>query len=200
MYQEDSMASTISVLAGKYNIDSFKQNFETGARAYLFEYSPTFPTGTGGFTTGLTSILGGGVSSIGDTNAMYLVKTAVLPSSSFEEILTPWQGFDYKSPGKRNYNNFTVTFNVDRYANIRKAFLAWQDLMLDPKTNSHALPSAVFKDQTIHLLGLDLTYILTYTLKHAWPMEVGDLQLDYSQTGDFATFDVTFSYTYFETK
>jgi hypothetical protein len=116
--------------------------------------------------------------------------------SSFEEILTGWQGFDYKTAGKRIYNPFVVTFNTDLEAKIRKAFLAWQNLILNPETNHHALPEAYMKEQSINLLGLDFETILRYKLQFAWPMEVGDLALDYMNTTDFAQFDVTFNYTY----
>lgn len=169
--------------ASELNIDAFKSNFETGARAYLFYFEPNFPTFPGAVTF---------------PNARFLVKTANLPSSTIEENITNWQGFDYKTAGKRTYNNLSVTFNVDVNAYIRKQFLAWQDWILNPKTNKHAMPSEYFKEQSLYLLN-PKTFItsLVYNLQFAWPSNVGDLQLDMSQTSDFATMDVEFSYTYF---
>ncbi|MFA5025026.1 MAG: hypothetical protein WC503_00765 [Candidatus Shapirobacteria bacterium] len=167
--------------ANELNIDAFKSNFETGARAYLFYFEPNFPAE---------------ISLV--PNARFLVKTANLPSSTIDENITQWQGFDYKTAGKRTYNNLTCTFNVDVNAYIRKAFLAWQDFILNPKTNKHAMPSEYFREQSLYLLNpKTFTTSLVYNLQFAWPSEVGDLQLDMSQTTDFATFDVTFSYTYF---
>lgn len=167
--------------ASELNIESFKSHFETGARAYLFYFEPQFPA-----TVSTMS------------NIRFLVKTANLPSSTIDENITQWQGFDYKTAGKRTYNNLTCTFNVDVNANIRKIFLGWQDLILNPITNRHAMPSEYFKEQSLYLLNpKDFSISLVYKLQFAWPSEVGDLQLDMSQTTDFATFDCTFSYTYF---
>ena len=164
------------------SIDTYKQQFQTGARSYLFYFQPVFPSG---------------ISVPQNPEARFLVKTTSLPMSSVEEMITPWQGFDYKTGGKRMYNDLTVTFNVDLNANIRKAFLAWQDMILDPQTNHHAYPEQYFTEQDLVLLGLEFTPILSYKLHFAWPGEVGDLALDYSQTAEIASFDVTFKYTYF---
>lgn len=167
--------------ASELNIDAFKTQFETGARSYLFYFEPNFPAGVPTLN-----------------NARFLVKTANMPSSTIDENVTQWQGFDYKTAGKRTYNNLTCTFNVDIYANIRKSFLMWQDLILNPINNRHAMPSQYFKEQSLYLLNpKDFTTALVYTLNFAWPSNVGDLQLDMSQTTDFATFDVEFTYTYF---
>jgi len=169
-------------MPNEYSIDTFKQNFQTGARPYMFYFQPQFP-----------SILKTRIV----PDARFLVKTASLPSSSVEEILTPWQGFDYKTSGKRTYNDLTVTFNVDLKANVRKAFLEWQDLMLDPETNKHALPDDYFTNQDIVLLGLQFEPILAYKLHYAWPGEIGELALDYNAGGEFASFDITWKYVYF---
>lgn len=170
----------------EFSIDTFRTNFQTGARSYMFVYEPQWPTVIP--ATYPMSV----------TNAKYLVRSSSLPSSSFDELLVSWQGFDFKQAGKRMYNDFTVSFNVDLKAGIRKNFLAWQDLILDPKTNAHAMPDQYFRDQTITLLGLDFDVngILTYDFKYAWPKDVGDLTLDYTNS-EMAMFDVTFAFTYF---
>jgi hypothetical protein len=170
-------------MANEFSIDTYKQQFETGARSYMFYFEPQFPRDLG--------------VTLDKPNARFLVKTATLPSSSVEEMITPWQGFDYKTGGKRMYNDLMCTFNVDLNANVRKAFLKWQDMILDPQTNKHAYPSQYFTVQNLVLLGLQFEPILTYKLHFAWPGEVGDLQLDYAQTTEIASFDVTFKYTYF---
>jgi len=166
--------------ASELNIDAFKTNFETGARSYLFYYQPNFP---------LTKM----------DSSRFLIKTATLPSSTIDENIVAWQGFDAKFAGKRTYNNLSVTFNVDVNAQIRRIFLQWQDLILNPKTNRHAMPNEYFRDQELYLLNpKDFTTSIKYRLKYAWPSTIGDLQLDHSQTSEFASFDVEFAYTYFE--
>jgi hypothetical protein len=161
-----------------FDLDSFKANFETGARSYLFYVRPVLPN-----VLGYTS------------TATYLVKTASLPASTLEEITTNWQGADYKIAGKRTFAPWAVTFIVDKSATIQKYFLNWMNLILDPTTNVHGLPSSYFQTQEVWLLGGSGQSILKYQLKYAWPQEVGAVQLDYA-TNDLATFDVNFSYQY----
>ena len=165
------------------SIDSFKSKFETGARPYLFYFEPFFPKGLPGVSTGVDS-------------PRFLVRSTGLPSSTIEELRTPWQGFDYIQGGKRSFGDFTVSFHVDLKASLRKQFLAWHDLILDPKTNVHAYPSEYFVDQYVVLLGLDFQPILSYRLWYAFPSDIGAVTLDYGAAGDMANFDVTFKYTY----
>jgi hypothetical protein len=168
------------------DVETFRKRFETGARTYLFYMEPQFPS----------SVLAGGMSS---NDATFLVKSTSLPSSSFEELVASWQGFDYKAAGKRTYDNWTVSFNVDWQANIRNTFVNWMDIILDPKKNEPALPTTYMKEQKIHLLGLDtFTPAITYTLKACWPSQVGEITLDYADSA-YASFDVTFTYLYYTT-
>jgi hypothetical protein len=161
-----------------FNLDDFKSNFETGARAYLFYVRPVFPNALG-FTA----------------QATYLVKSATLPASTLEEIPVNWQGADYKIAGKRTFAPWAITFIVDKQALIQKYFLDWMNNILDPTTNIHGMPGQYFQTQEVWLLGNSGQPILKYQLKYAWPQEVGAVSLDYA-TNDLATFDVNFSYQY----
>jgi hypothetical protein len=165
------------------SIDQFLGKFKTGARSYLFYMSPQFPNGV---TSGL------------EEDGVYMVKSTSLPSSNFDDITASWQGFDFKTPGKRTYDTWNVTFNVDVTANIRKAFLSWQKIILDPEKNVHSLPTTYMRDQTVTLLGIGLNDILQYRLVGAYPSAVAEVSLDYSDS-NFASFDVTFTYQYFTT-
>jgi hypothetical protein len=174
------MAQTLQGL----NIDVFKDKFKTGARSYLFYIVPSFPAG-------LTQNV--------QEDAKFLVRSSSLPSSNFDEMITSWQGFDFKTAGKRNYDQWTVSFTVDKDAKIRAAFANWMDLILDPLTNRHAYPDEYMVPvQTVTLIGLDLTDLMAYNLYYAWPSSVGEVSLDYANS-DFAMFDVTYSYVYFKT-
>jgi len=165
-----------------FNLDSFKANFETGSRAYLFYIYPLFPTGT---------LLG----SIQANNVRYFVKSSTLPDSTIEEIQSNWQGYDYKVGGKLTYTDWVITFNVDMKADLYASYLQWHQLIHDPTTNVHSTPSKYFQNQQLELLGLDGSPTLTYNLIGAWPKVVGQITLDYAQN-DIAQFDVTFAYMY----
>jgi len=166
------------------DVETFRQRFQTGARTYLFYMVPTFPS--------LPGVMA-------QEDAMFFVKSTSLPTSSFEELVASWQGFDYKAAGKRTYDNWTVSFNVDKNATIRKTFVNWMDLILNPKVNKPAPAETYMRPQRVHLLGLDtFEPAMTYTLIAAWPSQVGEVTLDYADSA-YASFDVTFTYLYFET-
>jgi len=165
----------------RFDIDSFRAQFQGGARQYLFYYKPSFPAG---------------VAAGSDVEKMtYLVRSTVLPSTNVDDIMLNWQGFDYKIPGKYTYDDFTCTFNVDLDAKILEIFNTWQRLIHDPTTNIYNLPATVLADQQLELLGLDGKPLTKYKLVGAWPKYIAQVTLDYT-ANETATFDITFAYVY----
>ncbi len=163
-----------------FNLNDYVAHFKGGARQYLFYFAPSFPTG----------VLKGS-----DLSPTYLVRSTTLPGSDFEEIITNWQGYDYKIAGKRVYADWTVTFNVDRMAKILSTFKTWERVILDPTSNVHGAPDRYLSDQHIILLDGNGNNLVKYKLIGAWPKSIADITLDYA-TSDVAQFDVTFSYQY----
>jgi hypothetical protein len=150
----------------------------------LFYYQPLCPASVAGLVAG--------------DKAMYFVRSTSLPSSNFDEIVTSWQGFDFKAAGKRTFDTWNVSFNVDKQSLIRQAFLKWHNLILNPEVNKPTLPSVYQQDQTVTLLGFEGNDLLSYTLYAAYPSAIGEIALDYTNS-DFAQFDVTFTYQYYTT-
>lgn len=163
-----------------FNIDNFKANFVGGARSYLFYYIPRFPGGINDITLDQTS---------------YLVRTTTLPENTLEETIVNWQGFDFKFAAKNTYTDFTVTFNVDKKANVRKQFENWMKLIHNPETNEFGAIENYMVDQRVRLLDYDGSKVMDYILYNAWPKTIGAVTLDYAST-DTAQFDLTFSYTH----
>jgi hypothetical protein len=165
----------------RFDIDSFRAQFQGGARQYLYYFKPSFPTG---------------VAAGPDVEkATYLVRSTVLPSTNIDEIPLNWQGFDYKIPGKYTYDDFTCTFYVDLDAKILEIFQTWQRMVHDPTTNIYQLPGTVLADQQLELLGLDGKPLVKYKLVGAWPKNIGQVTLDYT-ANEPVYFDVTFTYVY----
>ena len=164
----------------RFDIDSYRSSFGSGARSYLFYYKPLFPTSIAGVDSEL---------------ATYLVKSTSLPETMHDEIITNWQGFDYKVAGKATFSDWTVSFNVDANAKIQTMYHNWAALIHDPSTNIYSQPSLYMVDQQVELLGLDGKPIEKYKLFGAWPKMIGNATLDYS-ANDNLTFDVTFTYIY----
>jgi hypothetical protein len=164
----------------RFDVDSYRANFQGGARQYLFYFKPVFPSGLSGADTEV---------------ATYLVRTTTLPETSTEEIVVNWQGFDYKVAGKYTYADWTVTFNVDVDAKIIAMFNNWAALIHDPTTNKYTFPNEYMVDQQVELLDLQGTPTTKYKLFGTWPKMIGNSNLDYS-ANDVVQFDVTFTYVY----
>lgn len=163
----------------RFDIDSYRAEFNGGAKSYLFYFKPTFPAQIGGDTNKTT----------------YLVRTASLPETSIDEIQLAWQGFDFKIAGKYTYSDWNITFNCDSEANIQKHFHNWLSFIHDPTTNVYASPKDYMVDQQVELLGNNGEPIAKYKLFACWPKSIGQLSLDYTQN-DVAQFDITFTYLY----
>jgi hypothetical protein len=166
-----------------FNIDAFKSSFQTAARQYMFKVQLVFPTALN-------------ADSETKKKSMFHVKSSSLPAKDLEENIASWQGFDYKTASKATYNDWTVSFNVDVNSKLLDTYLKWHDMILNPSDNVQKFPNQYMVNQTVELLGLDYSPIMTYTLVYACPKSIGEISLDYASS-DFATFDVTYSYTYF---
>jgi hypothetical protein len=167
----------------RFDIDSYRANFQGGARQYLFYFKPNFP---------------GAVAGANPEIATFLVRATTLPETTSEEITLNWQGFDMKVAGKYTYADWTVTFNVDMDAKIEQMFHNWATLIHDPTTNVYSKPTDYFADQQIELLGIDGNPVMKYKLIGAWPKSIGQSTLDYS-ANDVLQFDVNFTYIYHTT-
>lgn len=166
----------------EFDIQSFKSNFEGGARSYLFYYYPNIPG-----------------SQLGE-RASYLVKSSILPGVTLEEHNLSWQGHAFKFAGKHTFNDWTIDFNVDKDAKIRLDFENWvRNYIHNPETNEYGSLSDYMMDQNLELLGYNGQYILQYTLHNCWPKSVADVTVDYT-SADVASFQVTFSFTHYSLK
>lgn len=166
-----------------FNIEAFKAKFGDGAKSSLFYFQPQWP--------------GALAADVSQQDAIYLVKTAQMPSTALEEVTLNWQGFDWKFPGKHTYTDVTITFNVDKNAKIRNTFEKWSNLCHNPVTNFYSTHDVFMVDQRLQMVGYEGQVILEFTLHNAWPKEISQVTMDYAST-EIATFDVTFTYSYHE--
>lgn len=167
-----------------FNIEAFKARFGDGAKASLFYYQPTWPSGLSD-------------TDISQEDAIYLVRTLQMPSTTLEEGVLNWQGFDWKYATKHTYADITITFNVDIDAKIRMLFEKWSNVAHEPSTNFYSLHADYMADQRLQMIGFEGQVILEFTLHDAWPKEVSQITMDYS-TPEVAQFDVTYTYSYHE--
>lgn len=152
------------------------------ARAYLFNiYFTNSPVPIGG----------------GETMASYLVRTSSLPESTIGVIEVPYQGNVQKIASTHEFAEWTITFNLDMAAELRRNFLRWQRYIHDPVTNVHNIPRAYYGTVRAELLGGQGQVAMSYTLNDVWPSSVGALDLG-QDNKEVAQFDVTLTYNWHE--
>jgi len=161
-----------------FNIDDFKANWQDLARVYTFMIMLDIPGG-----------------SLGTDRIKYLVQSSTMPPSTITPIEVHWQGNVFPLGSTQEFSDWIVTFRVDKGAEIRKEFIAWQKSVHDPETNIHGSPGDYMQDQEIWSLNPQGEVIEKLKLVNAWPTTVGELTLDYSSK-EVQTFDVTWRYLY----
>jgi len=157
-------------------IDELIDNVEDVARQCLFLLTPKSPGGLPG-------------------NVSYLVSSSTVPAHTIDPIELNWQGQIAKYGSTHTWDDWTVTFKVDKNAEIHKSFVKWSNKIHHPETGVHGAPSDYMEDQKVEMLDGDGNPISSFNLIKAWPSSVGEITLDYSAK-EAATFDVTFAFQY----
>jgi hypothetical protein len=125
----------------------------------------------------------------------YLVKSTKLPETTIGELETDWQGNKYKIASTEEFQDFAISFKMDKDDTIRHRFMQWTKDIHDAETGRHGNPINYFSDITLEHLNGQGRSIMKYVLVGAWPKAVGEVTLDYSSK-EVASFDVTFTYQY----
>jgi hypothetical protein len=163
-------------------ISQFVSNFDGGARANLYEI--TIPS-----------------SPVAVSTVPFFAKGAQLPASTLGEIGVPYLGRVTKIPGDRTYEDWTVTILNTESMDLRKAFEEWNaKINLHEQNRSDGAQRQYWfaPEILVKQLKRDGAVTRTYKLKHAFPKEVGAVDLAFDNNDTVSEFTVTFAYTYFE--
>lgn len=129
----------------------------------------------------------------------FLCKSTALPADTITVAEADWQGNKYKVATTHEYGDLTVSFLVDPTDTLRWRLSNWSNQIHSRVDNLHGTPAGYMEDFYLeHISHYNGDPIMTYKIKMGWPSSVGELSLDYSSK-DLATFDVTFTYQWFET-
>jgi len=181
-----------------FNIDAFKSQGLAfgGARPTLFRVLMEFP-----------------VSIAGDTQrASYLIRSTSLPSSSVSSIPVPYFGRKIKIAGDRDFEDWSVTVMNDEDFGLRNSFEAWLNLINTHVSNRIGSGVSGPNGSAPDIYKVDLIVqqfskagpsnesgvIRQYKFNGAFPTSVGAISLDWDSTNTVESFDVTFSYDYWE--
>lgn len=172
-----------------------------GARASLFEVFLTLPAGVAEPTA--------------EAQFRFVCKASSIPSSTVGQIEVPYFGRKVKMAGNRTFENWTVTVMNDEDFLVRNAFELWSSYINSHENNLR--DASVIAEQG--LLGYRTTAVVRhyaktgvfaggttsgdasiptreYTFVNIFPINIGNIELNWETTDAIEEFTVEFAYDY----
>jgi len=172
-----------------FNVDQFKAALiGGGARANQFFVAISFPT----YVT-----LGGAATA----QAAFLVNAAALPGSIVNPTIVPYRGREVKFAGERVFAPWTMQVLNDVSFNIRNSLEKWMAGMNDLQNNNgRTNPRDYQANITVTQLDRNNNPLKVYTLHSAFPVNLGDITLNYGDNDTVETYTVEFQYQHYTTQ
>lgn len=166
-------------------VDDFKAKLRGGgARPNLFKVTINYPAVAGGDTE-LTS---------------FLCETAQLPGSTIGVIPIPFRGRQLKVAGDRVFQPWTVSIINDTDFNVRNSMERWMNSINAHSANTGLTSPITYEsDLIVEQLDRDGSSLKKYTLRGAFPTDLGAIDLSYADGDTIERFSTTFEYQYFDT-
>ena len=163
-----------------FAINDIRGNLQYGgARPTLFDVSVTSPVGS---TQGI----------------QFLARSAQLPESDVGTFDIPYFGRKIKLAGNRTYRDWSITIMNDEDFTLRNTFELWHNAINTIESNVSAVAPASYKTQaTVQQYGKAGNILRTYIFSGIFPVTLGAINLDWSDTDKIEEFQVTFQYDYF---
>ena len=117
----------------------------------------------------------------------------------FDMCVNQGRGRAVKIAGDRTIPNWTITVLNDTSFKLRNAFERWQN-GINNMTDNEGLTNPVDYqvDAFVDHLDRNGNTIKSYTLRGAYPVNIGEIALDYDEKTEIETFTVEFAYQLFE--
>ena len=165
-------------------VDDFKAKLRGGgARSNLFKATINFP----GYAAGDVEL------------TSFMCKGAQLPQSLIEEVPISFRGRILKIAGERSFEPWSVTVLNDTDFGTRDAMERWMNGINGHTTNVGLVNPVDYQaDLIVEQLDRDGSSIKRYDFRGAFPVNVGEIDLDYDTAGQIEQFQVVFAYQYWE--
>ena len=169
-----------------FNITNFQgQLTGGGARPNLFQVTIDNPVDPGSFI-----------------KTSFMVQTAAIPDMTVGVVTQNYFGRQIKYAGNRTFADWTVTIINDEDFLIRDGMERWHNAINGLQTNLRApdlATAAQYKSNaTVTQYAKTGDPVRTYAMLGLFPLTVSTIALDWRTNDAIETFDVTFSYDYWQ--
>ena len=177
------------------NVSQFLSKIKQGVKPNMYQVSVNWP-----------DALGQGKGPTDKDLVDILCKSAALPASNLGVIEVPFRGRTVKIAGDRTFDTWSATFINDEDMKIRAYFEEWLADINSHENNA----SPLFRPQTTtegYMANLKVAQleknattnggvIREYTLHHAFPTSVSQIDLAYDSNDQVSEFSVEFQLSY----
>lgn len=166
-----------------FNASDFRSRMKNGgARANMFECAVNFPA------------VAGGSKSAQDFS--FKCQAAAFPSFSIGNAEAYYFGRRVNFPGDREWQPFQCEVILEEGMEIRNAFEAWQNQLNLISHDTFAITAQYFFTEIVmtHYRKTGNGSDKQVTMRNAWPMDIGELQVAWADNNRILTFPVTFMY------
>jgi hypothetical protein len=180
------------------NISNFISTIGQGVKPNMFLVDIQWPA----------KDLGNGTLNVDDKDLVNLLcKSAALPASNLGVIEVPFRGRTVKIAGDRTFDTWTATFFNDKEMKARAYFEEWLAAMNTHEGNNAPLyipnqPDGYMCDVKVKQLEKNSStngnILREYTLMHAFPTNVSQIDLAYDSNDQIEEFTVEFQYSYWK--
>ena len=172
-----------------FSINTFRNNALAtgGARANLFDVTITGIGATGNLSTGALA------------NFVFACKASQIPPMTVGIVEVPYFGRVVKVPGNKTFENWNVTIINDEDFDIRAGMEEWMASMgshlgnINTSTNENLYGTGTVKQ---YPKTGGTTPIAQYDFVNIFPVNVGEIALDWSSNDAIEEFTVEFAYDY----
>lgn len=132
-------------------------------------------------------------------NFKFMCKAATMPAATVEKIAVPYQNRKINIAGDRTYDDWTITVFNDDAHKIRDAIVEWNAQTHGMTSEiTGATPAEYKKQATVRQLNRNTQTTAEKTLVGIFPLNVGEVTLDWDQNNEVETFEVTFALDWWE--
>lgn len=128
-----------------------------------------------------------------------MCNVSALPGRGIQTVETRHYNNPFKLPYSASYADITFSFISTINLPERRFFEDWQQLVVDPESGLIGFYNDFKGTVTIeHLEHGTGSVDYSVTLRNAFPIELGEIQLGYSMSNETLISTVTFSYQYWD--